>query len=129
MTTAIPPTSVVRPAVDQMVFPALSAGVRPPRPSALSASLTLGWRALLKLKHVPEQLADVIFIPILFTLMFTYIERINAMPKYVVSRTRLTICCSGSSSLSSCTSGTSRCLSARNSACSKTSIRRHSSWS
>jgi len=41
--------------------------------SALSASLTLGWRALLKLKHVPEQLADVTFIPILFTLMFTYL--------------------------------------------------------
>jgi ABC-2 type transport system permease protein len=46
---------------------------RPPLPSALSASLTFGWRALLKIKHVPEQLADVIFIPVLFTLMFTYL--------------------------------------------------------
>jgi ABC-2 type transport system permease protein len=46
---------------------------RPPRPSALSASVTFGWRALLKLKHVPEQLADVIFIPVLFTLLFTYL--------------------------------------------------------
>jgi ABC-2 type transport system permease protein len=46
---------------------------RPPRPSALSASLTFGWRAVLKIKHVPEQLADVIFIPVLFTLMFTYL--------------------------------------------------------
>jgi ABC-2 type transport system permease protein len=46
---------------------------RPPRPGALSASLTFGWRALLKVKHVPEQLADVILIPILFTLMFTYL--------------------------------------------------------
>jgi len=46
---------------------------RPPRPGALSASLTFGWRALLKIKHVPEQLVDVIFMPIIFTLMFTYL--------------------------------------------------------
>jgi daunorubicin/doxorubicin transport system permease protein len=39
----------------------------------LSASLTFAWRALLKIKHMPEQLADVIGIPILFTLMFTYL--------------------------------------------------------
>src|ERR671911_26971 len=52
---------------------ALSAEARPPSPSGLSASRTFGWRALLKIKHVPEQLADVIFIPILFTLMFTYL--------------------------------------------------------
>jgi ABC-2 type transport system permease protein len=39
----------------------------------LSASLTFAWRAMLKLKHVPEELADVIGIPILFTLMFTYL--------------------------------------------------------
>lgn len=52
---------------------ALSSGERPPRPSALSASLTFGWRALLKIKHVPEQLADAIFIPVLFTVLFTYL--------------------------------------------------------
>jgi ABC-2 type transport system permease protein len=46
---------------------------RPPSPSPLSASLTFGWRALLKIKHVPEQLADVVGIPILFTLLFTYL--------------------------------------------------------
>jgi ABC-2 type transport system permease protein len=46
---------------------------RPQRAGALSASLTFGWRALLKIKHVPEQLADVIGIPIMFTLMFTYL--------------------------------------------------------
>jgi ABC-2 type transport system permease protein len=46
---------------------------RPARPGALSASLTFGWRGLLKLKHVPEQLFDVIAIPIIFTLMFTYL--------------------------------------------------------
>lgn len=49
--------------------------MRPARSSAgpLSASLTFAWRAMLKLKHVPEELADVIGIPILFTLMFTYL--------------------------------------------------------
>lgn len=46
---------------------------RPPRPSALSASLTFGWRGLLKIKHVPEQLLDVIAIPIVFTLLFTFL--------------------------------------------------------
>ena len=46
---------------------------RPDRPSALSASLTLGWRALLKLKHVPTQLLDATIFPILITLMFTYV--------------------------------------------------------
>jgi ABC-2 type transport system permease protein len=45
-----------------------------PRPaSGVSASITFGWRALLKMKHVPELLLDVIFIPVLFTLMFTYL--------------------------------------------------------
>ena len=51
----------------------LIAGARPPRPSALSVSLTFAWRGLLKIKHVPEQLGDVIGIPIIFTLMFTYL--------------------------------------------------------
>jgi ABC-2 type transport system permease protein len=51
----------------------LSAGARPARPSALAASRAFGWRALLKLKHVPEQLTDVIGIPVIFTLGFTYL--------------------------------------------------------
>jgi ABC-2 type transport system permease protein len=58
---------------DQTLRAALSARARPPRPSALAASLTFAWRALLKLKHVPEQLIDVIGIPIIFTLGFTYL--------------------------------------------------------
>jgi ABC-2 type transport system permease protein len=52
---------------------ALSDRTRPPRPGALSASLTFGWRALLKIKHVPEQLFDVTAFPIMFTLIFTYL--------------------------------------------------------
>jgi ABC-2 type transport system permease protein len=45
-----------------------------PRPaSALSAALTIGWRAMLKIKHVPFQLFDVTVTPIMFTLLFTWI--------------------------------------------------------
>lgn len=52
---------------------ALSAYPRRRRASALGASVAFGWRALLKIKHVPEQLTDVIAIPIVFTVMFTYL--------------------------------------------------------
>ncbi|MBA3584772.1 MAG: ABC transporter permease, partial [Gemmatimonadetes bacterium] len=69
----IPPTTSARSVRDDALHAALSDRVRPPRPSALSASLTLGWRALLKIKHVPEQLFDVTAFPIMFTLMFTYL--------------------------------------------------------
>ncbi len=46
---------------------------RPQRPGRVSASLVFAWRALLKIKHVPEQLGDVIGIPLLFTVLFTYL--------------------------------------------------------
>lgn len=51
----------------------LVAGKRPPRPGSLSTSLTFGWRAVLKIKHVPEQLFDVTAFPIMNLLMFTYL--------------------------------------------------------
>lgn len=41
--------------------------------ATLRQSLQLGWRGILKLRHNPEQLFDVTFMPILFTVMFTYI--------------------------------------------------------
>jgi ABC-2 type transport system permease protein len=52
---------------------ALASTPRPPRASALSAALTFGWRGMLKVKHVPEQLVDVTITPVLFVVMFTYI--------------------------------------------------------
>jgi ABC-2 type transport system permease protein len=67
MTTPTPPIQPVR---EESLH---SARTRPSRPSALSASLTFGWRALLKIKHVPEQLFDVTAFPIMFTLIFTYL--------------------------------------------------------
>ena len=53
--------------------PRLPAGPRPEPPGAWAASAAFGWRALLKIKHVPEMLLDVIAIPVVFTLMFTYL--------------------------------------------------------
>ena len=55
------------------VHSVLAAGPTPAAPSALSAVLTLAWRTMLKIKHVPFQLFDVIVTPIMFTLLFTYI--------------------------------------------------------
>ncbi len=74
MTTA-PVSSVdTLPAADQAaVRRAISSTSRPPRASALSAALTFGWRGMLKVKHVPEQLLDVTITPVMFVLMFTYL--------------------------------------------------------
>jgi ABC-2 type transport system permease protein len=46
---------------------------RPPAASAWAATTTLGWRAMLKIKHVPFQLFDVTAFPLMMTLMFTYL--------------------------------------------------------
>ena len=51
----------------------LPPGPRPVPPGPLATSAAFGWRALLKIRHVPEQLFDVIAIPVVFTLMFTYL--------------------------------------------------------
>jgi ABC-2 type transport system permease protein len=51
----------------------LARQVRPRPASAVSAVGTLAWRAMLKIKHVPFQLFDVTVMPIMFTLLFTYI--------------------------------------------------------
>jgi len=39
----------------------------------LSTALAFGWRGMLKVKHVPEQLLDVTVTPVMFLLMFTYL--------------------------------------------------------
>jgi ABC-2 type transport system permease protein len=56
-----------------MLRDVLSVSTRPGQASALSASITLGWRAVLKIKHVPFQLFDVTVFPIMMTVMFTYL--------------------------------------------------------
>jgi ABC-2 type transport system permease protein len=52
---------------------ALSTAPRPPRAGALTSALAFGWRGMLKVKHVPEQLLDVTITPVMFVLMFTYL--------------------------------------------------------
>jgi ABC-2 type transport system permease protein len=72
--TATPVETQVAPTIETVdLRAALSSRARPPRASAGSAALTFGWRAMLKIKHVPEQLFDVTAFPIMFTLMFTYL--------------------------------------------------------
>jgi ABC-2 type transport system permease protein len=56
-----------------LVRRAIASGERPARPSALSNAVTFGWRGMLKVKHVPEQLLDVTVTPVMFVLMFTYL--------------------------------------------------------
>lgn len=41
--------------------------------ATISQTFTMAYRAVLKIKHNPEQLVDVVLQPILFTLMFTFI--------------------------------------------------------
>jgi ABC-2 type transport system permease protein len=57
----------------QAVRTVVASGIKASPPSAVSAALTFGWRGLLKIKYVPEQLIDIIAIPVIFTLMFTYL--------------------------------------------------------
>jgi ABC-2 type transport system permease protein len=72
--TTTAPAGVAEPVIDEDVLRAtLSAGPRPVPPSPLAASLAFGWRAMLKIKHVPMQLFDVTAFPIMFTLLFTYL--------------------------------------------------------
>jgi ABC-2 type transport system permease protein len=58
---------------EEVVRKAISSTARPPKASPLSAALSFGWRGMLKVKHVPEQLLDVTITPVMFVLMFTYL--------------------------------------------------------
>lgn len=68
MSAAAPTTPAAGPAPS-----ALASTDRPAAAGSLSASAVFGWRGVLKIKHVPEQLLDVIGLPVIFTLMFTYL--------------------------------------------------------
>ena len=59
--------------VTEDLHQAIAAKGRPEAPGAIANVLTFGWRALLKVRHMPEQLFDVIVTPIMFTVMFTYL--------------------------------------------------------
>lgn len=72
-TTTETRTEDLAPVATESLAALLVAKDRPPRPSAWSASLTFGWRSVLKIKHVPEQLFDVTAFPIMMVLMYTYL--------------------------------------------------------
>ena len=69
MTTTTRTADVVAPDAVRSVL----TSERPTRPGPVSTSLTFWWRAMLKIKHVPEQLFDVTAFPIIMVLMFTYL--------------------------------------------------------
>jgi len=72
--SATPTAGALRaPTGEEAVHKALSSRSKPQRASAISAAVTFGWRGMLKVKHVPEQLLDVTITPVMFVLMFTYI--------------------------------------------------------
>ena len=72
--SANPTTTKPTPLADDAALrKALASTPRPPRASAVSAALTFGWRGMLKVKHVPEQLLDVTITPVMFVLLFTYL--------------------------------------------------------
>ncbi|MDP2710702.1 MAG: ABC transporter permease [Solirubrobacteraceae bacterium] len=75
-TQAPPPAPQASPttgADEVAVRTAISSIARPPNANPLSAALAFGWRGMLKIKHVPEQLLDVTITPVLFVVMFTYL--------------------------------------------------------
>src|SRR4051812_36682547 len=63
-------------AADPKLAPAmqrvLAEGKRPAPARPATASFVFGWRAVLKIKHIPMQLFDVTMFPIMFLLLFTY---------------------------------------------------------
>ena len=66
-------TAIDHVADEVAVRKAIASTSRPPRASAASAAMTFGWRGMLKVKHVPEQLLDVTITPVMFVVMFTYL--------------------------------------------------------
>jgi len=72
-TTRVPTTPPATEEEAAALRKALASTPRPPRASAHQAALAFGWRGMLKVKHVPEQLLDVTISPVMFVLMFTYL--------------------------------------------------------
>jgi ABC-2 type transport system permease protein len=58
---------------EQILKATLPMAARPPHPSAVTTVGAFAWRALLRIKHIPEQLMDVSVFPVMMLLMFTYL--------------------------------------------------------
>ena len=72
-TTPAAPPADREPPVEERVRAVLGRRERPAPAGPVTAALTFGWRGMLKIRHVPEQLLDVTVTPVLFLLMFTYL--------------------------------------------------------
>jgi ABC-2 type transport system permease protein len=68
-----PETRTAAPGLQEPEVAKALAPERPPKAGPVSAVLTFGWRGMLKVKHVPEQLIDVTITPVMFTLLFIYL--------------------------------------------------------
>lgn len=66
-------STCTEPTMDHAKRTALSSGTPPNPPGPMSAALTLGWRALLKIKHNPQHLFDAAAFPIMITVVFTFL--------------------------------------------------------
>lgn len=62
-----------REAAELRLADSIASSDRPNPPNAISSTLTFAARALLRIKHVPEQMFDVTVFPVIFLLMFTYL--------------------------------------------------------
>jgi ABC-2 type transport system permease protein len=71
MTTAPAPSPTTE--VERILQVTLAATDRPPRPSVFATVRAFAWRALLRIKHIPEQLMDVTVFPVMMLLMFTFL--------------------------------------------------------
>ena len=68
-----PETRTAAPGLQEPEVAKALATRRPAKAGPVSAVLTFGWRGMLKVKHVPEQLIDVTITPVMFVLLFTYL--------------------------------------------------------
>jgi ABC-2 type transport system permease protein len=68
-----PPTTDAPSIAGGAIRNALVATERPAPASRLEAAVAFGWRGMLKVKHVPEQLLDVTITPVMFVLLFTFL--------------------------------------------------------
>lgn len=58
---------------DERLLQAIASGKRPEPPNGWSSTMAFASRAMLRIKHIPEQMFDVTLFPIIFLLMFTYL--------------------------------------------------------
>ncbi len=72
-TTRLPPKGEIETRIDDDAIRDVLVTDRPATPNRGVMAGVFWWRAMLKIKHIPEQLFDVTMFPVIFLLMFTYL--------------------------------------------------------